>query len=280
MGEAKRKQNRNQRFLAENPTCAFCGGEAPATTIEHCPPRAMFIGRTWPEGFEFPACANCNHGSGDHDVLVSVLARGAPLVGSGNEDGYLRGLIGQVNQQNRGLLARMKLSGVESRRTNRSVGVVPGPGQTHQDIPFVKILPEHHDAVAALATKLTKGLYYRETGQIFPNGGCLLMNWFTNLDLFKTGTYPVFDLLKTQQGDVPKIVRSGHKLNHQFECKITPRPCDGFFILQASFGMAFGFAVFGNAQRGKLEAVVAQVQADRGSAGIFKVLQSPTIQET
>lgn len=171
----------------------------------------------------------------------------------------------------------MKLSGIEARQINRRAGLIPGPGRTHQDVPFVKILPEHDEAVAVLAKKLAKGLYYRETKRVFPNDGCLLMVWFTNEDFIRTGTYPVFDLLKSQPGDVPKIVRAGRRLNDQFECKMTPRPDDGFFVLQASFGMSFGFAVFGNAQRGKLEAVVAQVLLEHGSAGVFRVLQSPTL---
>lgn len=45
-----------QAFLKPHSICAFCGGKNAATTIEHCPPRAMFEYRSLPEGFEFPSC--------------------------------------------------------------------------------------------------------------------------------------------------------------------------------------------------------------------------------
>lgn len=274
MGEAKIRKRNSQAYLAAHPVCVFCGGSTPATTVEHCPPRALFIDKSWPEGFEFPACAACNQGTSNHDSLVTILARGASLVGNGNEDGRLEGLLRNANRQYPGLFSRMKQSATNARKTNRIAGVRPGPGLTHQDIPFANILPEHHEAVASLAAKLTKGLYYRESGQIFPNDGCLLMHWFTNLDLFKVGSYPVFELMKPVPGELPKISRAGRKLNHQFECKITSRPHEDIFILQAAFGMSFGFVVFGDTQSGRLDDFYEQVQAEAGSAGVLTVLQS------
>jgi hypothetical protein len=53
MGAATRHR---RAFLAKHRYCAFCGGHATATTVEHCPPRALFQDRRWPESFEFPCC--------------------------------------------------------------------------------------------------------------------------------------------------------------------------------------------------------------------------------
>jgi hypothetical protein len=69
MGAATRHR---QAFLRNHKTCAFCGGGAPSSTIEHCPPRSMFQHRQWPEGFEFPACQACNKGSSDHDLVIAM----------------------------------------------------------------------------------------------------------------------------------------------------------------------------------------------------------------
>jgi hypothetical protein len=63
---------RKNAFFSAHPVCIFCGGGEKATTIEHCPPRAMFQFRDWPEGFEFPACESCNHGTADHDLIISL----------------------------------------------------------------------------------------------------------------------------------------------------------------------------------------------------------------
>jgi hypothetical protein len=88
MGSAK---NYRRNYLIINPLCAFCG--QPATTIEHCPPRAMFQFRQWPEGFEFPSCETCNLGTGDHDLLISMLARMDPFEQNGDADGRQVGLM-------------------------------------------------------------------------------------------------------------------------------------------------------------------------------------------
>ena len=77
MGSATR---RRKLFLKENPLCAFCGGAEAATTIEHCPPKALFKNKIWPEGFEFPACSKCNNDTSDYDLIVSVIARLDPFL--------------------------------------------------------------------------------------------------------------------------------------------------------------------------------------------------------
>ena len=96
MGSATR---RRKLFLTANPVCAFCGGCTPATTIEHCPPRAMFQHKQWPEGFEFPACEACNKSSSDDDLVVAMLARMDPFENKGNLDGKGPGIVAAVRQQ-------------------------------------------------------------------------------------------------------------------------------------------------------------------------------------
>src|SRR5690348_11173313 len=88
-----------QRFLQDHPNCAFCGGSARATTIEHCPPRAMFQKRQWPEGFEFPACKICNQSSDNQDLIIAMLARFDPTGRQSDDDGKLAGLMKAVNLQ-------------------------------------------------------------------------------------------------------------------------------------------------------------------------------------
>jgi hypothetical protein len=274
MGAAARHR---QAFLKSHPRCAFCGGKASATTIEHCPPRAMFQFRLWPEGFEFPSCESCNLGTNDQDLLVATLARMDPFELKGDLDGKHFGLMKAVNRQFPGLFEKMMPSASEARRQNRELGLRPEPGQTHQETGSVKVPEEMHNAVCVLARKLSKGVYYRESGRPFPDDGCLLLNWFTNADLVRTGKFIVFDLLKEFGGTAPPLQRGNTYLNNQFEYKLSLTPEKDIFVLQAKFGNSFGLVVFGSMLPGKLESIVTRIREESQRNGPFIVLQSPTL---
>jgi len=274
MGAAARHR---RKFLGEHPRCAFCGGEAIATTIEHCPPRSMFQFRLWPEGFEFPACEPCNVGTDDQDLLVAMMARMDPFELRGNLDGKHVGLMKAANRQFPGLFEKMMPSASEARRSNRELGLHPEPGQTHQETGTVKVPDEFHTAVCVLARKLSKGIYYRDAGRPFPDDGCLLLNWFTNADILRDGKYMVFDLLKELGGTAPPLQRGGTYLNDQFEYKLSLSPEKDILVLQAKFGNAFGFVVFGSTLPGKLESSVARLREQSQRNGPFAVLQSPSL---
>lgn len=274
MGAATRHR---KAFLRAHPACAFCGGKEKATTIEHCPPRAMFQFRQWPEGFEFPSCAACNHGTDDHDLLIAMLARMDPFEAKGDRDGKQLGLIRMVNKQFPGLFGKMLPSANEARRSNRELGLRPGAGQTHQETGAVKVPEEIHHAVRVFALKLGKGIFYREARFPFPDSGCLLLNWFTNADLFREGKYVVFDLLRELAGTAPLLTRSGKYLNDQFEYKLSLSAEKDIFVLQARFGNSFGLVIFGSSVEGKLETMVTRLREQTQRNGPFVVLQSPSL---
>jgi len=268
MGNAK---IRRDAFFQSNPNCIFCGGGAPATTVEHCPPRSMFQFKAWPEGFEFPSCATCNHGSSDHDVLVAMLARFDHEEDQGNSDGRLPGLIKNVDAQYPGLIRRMMPSAVEARRLNKEYGVTPRVGETHQEAAPIKLTPEIQEAISVVALKLVKGVYYSAANLIFPAKGCLLLNWFTNVELLNGGSYALFDELEKLAGMAPKLKRNGQFLDSQFSYKFTLSDEGTVLILQAIFGMSFGLVVFGSITPGLLEAYSDKY------VGRFSVLQSATL---
>jgi len=237
----------------------------------------MFQDRRWPEGFEFPSCIACNQGTDDDDLLVAVLARMDPFEEKGDADGKGLGLLKMVNKQYPGLFEKMMPSPTEARRHNRELGLVPEPGQTQQETGAVKVPEELHHAVCVFARKLAKGIFYRETGNPFPNEGCLILNWFTNVDLIRDGKYVVFDLLRALGGTVPPVQRSGQYLNDQFEYKLSLSPTKDILVLQARFGKAFGFVVFGSALQDRLEAIITHLREQTQRTGPFAILQSPSL---
>ena len=276
MGAATRKR---QRFLKEHPLCAFCSGKAHATCIEHCPPRAMFQHKIWPEGLEFPSCEHCNHGTSNDDLIVSVLARMHPNEEVGDADRRLGGMLSSLERQFPGILSRMLPSATEARRSNRMLGIAPGVGQTHQDTGVAKLPPEAGAAVRTLARKLSKGIFYRYCNTIFPQSGCLLLSWFTNADYLRDGSFKALEVLKNLSGATFVPERNGKYLDGQFLCKMSTTPDREMFVLQAMFGLVFGIVVFGSSSEGLLERKLEELRTSSTSRGPLLVLQSPILGE-
>ena len=266
--------NNRERFLAANPFCVFCGGTSSATTIEHCPPRALFQHKHWPEGFEFASCDECNHGTSDHDAIVSMLARMDPDDSSGNADGRIPGLIKNVSNQFPNMISKMLPSATEARQKNRALGIKPRPGQTQQDVAPILVPEEMSRAVATFARKLAKAIYVREVAAVFPNEGTLILNWFTNAEIVQHGKYVLFDLLKDVPGRAVPLQRGGRYLDEQFQYKLSITPESHVFMLQARFGVAFGLVIFGSTKPQIIEPVVSQLREKYGNNGPFVILQS------
>lgn len=67
MGQAKR---RKQQFRKTPQTCVLCG-ERPATTMDHVPPKALFLQRR-PKLITVPACEICNRGASEAEAKFMV----------------------------------------------------------------------------------------------------------------------------------------------------------------------------------------------------------------
>jgi hypothetical protein len=234
----------------------------------------MFKDRLWPEGFEFPACVDCNSGSSNDDLLVALLARFDPITGRSNDDGKLDGLMKRVRAQHPDLFERMMPTAREARERNKQLGLLPKSGHTHQEAGVLKLTSELKFAVCVLARKLAKGVFYNDVKIPFPEHGCLILNWFTNADLIRDKTYTAFDGLKNIVGAVPVLRRSSRLLNDQFEYKFSLANEKNVFILQARFGFSFGLVVFGSAIRGHLEKGIAELRETTNHDGPFEILQS------
>ncbi|UPJ55415.1 hypothetical protein [Bradyrhizobium sp. 192] len=268
-----------QAFLRNHKTCAFCGGGAPSSTIEHCPPRALFQHRQWPEGFEFPACQACNNGSSNHDLVIAMLARMDPFENKGDLDGAAVGLMKAAHRQHPELLQNMMMRANQARRANRELGLRPRPGQTHQDTLLANVTDEMRKAVEVFAGKLAKAIYYMHADTIFPADGSLVMCWCTNTDLLRHGKFQLFEVVKDVPGEAPHLIRSGKFLNDQFEYKFSLSDEQHLFALQARFGNAFGLIVFGATTPGLLEQHIRRLECTiaREDEGPFRILQSTVL---
>ena len=252
MGERKRKL---QRFLSEHKKCIFCGGVVDATTIEHCPPRALFQNRIAPDGFEFSSCAPCNNYSSDEDLIVAVIAR----MGSaehGDADGRLVGMMKNLNRQRPDFYKTFLPSATEARANNRQLGIEPDPGMTYQEMGVLNINDETKAAIRVFAKKLAKGITYYETDLVFKNEGCLALNWFTNANVIGDGGYKVFKLLSHINGATPKLSRNRVILNNQFEYKFSLSNDKNLILIQAKFGESFCLVIAGCMTPGHLEGLL------------------------
>lgn len=238
----KQARAKKAAFFAKNPYCIFCGGATIATTIEHCPPRALFIDRHAPDGYIFPACKACNGGTSDDDALIAMLGRMNPFTTENNLDGKVPGLIKNASRQHPGLIIDMlDLSPVQARKAARDLKITRPAGLTYQQSGIVNVTDHMDQSVRVFAKKLSKAVYFKETGKIFPIDGEIQLNWFTNVDLFRYGTFPVLDAFAEIAADKPKIERNRQDLSNQFDYRFSVSSDGKYAVLRALFGKAFGF---------------------------------------
>lgn len=252
--------------------CVFCGGSEIATTEEHCPPRALFLDKQWPEGFIFPACNNCNHGSRDEDLLIAFISRSDPFLDRGDSDGRMVGLIARIEKRFPNLLSAMRPSPSEARRMNRELGISPLPGFTHQDVAVWKITPEIRHAVRTFASKLAKGIFFKETGEIFSSSGQLALYWFTNTELIEHGAYRQLEQMKHIFTNVPVVQRNRKTLNDQFEYAWAVNQSGSLFMISAVFRHSFGIVVFGSTIANYMQNMIDSMGDKYGESEAFTLL--------
>jgi hypothetical protein len=148
---------RKRRFLLEHPFCCFCGGTRPATTIDHVPPKVCFPVGLCPEGFEFPACKQCNNGTSKFDTIFGFYS-----------------LLQDFSELNRTLEDHKRREKLRNEITRRYPDALPDPatvepvhrvGRLYAPKPVafsIKPPPVVNEAMDVIADKLTHALYYRE----------------------------------------------------------------------------------------------------------------------
>jgi hypothetical protein len=154
-----KSKRRRQQVLAEYPTCYLCGGLNPSTTIDHVPPRACFPRGYAPQGFEFPACDDCNQSSRAEDKIFGFWTMALNFDStkmSGPED---RERIIQLMTEI-AIDCPQDMEAIQRAVPISTLGRVATP----RPIAFEIKTPDSLDHAADLISiKLTHALYFRET---------------------------------------------------------------------------------------------------------------------
>jgi len=228
MGKSNRLKR--QQFFEHHPMCCFCGGEVPSIEIDHIPARHLFTDRQWPEGYVFPACAECNDASASDELVMGFLVRIQLSDMSADEEKELGRAVWSIGDRHPELMQGMReLSRIETRRFLREQGVsiTSFPWE-----PYIVTVPETlMDVPKRYGEKLGKALYYFHTGKILPRSGVVSVTAMTNSQ-FMSPNFPLekFNILNKK----PILTRSGKSLESQFQYRYAV-PDDGLgaaFLVQ------------------------------------------------
>lgn len=174
MGASVRKR---ASFLAAHPNCCFCGGVSLATTIDHIPARACFKGRAYPEGFEFPACLDCQGRSRHDEQVFSFLVRVMDFNNENFDPKALdRAVSGMVNNFPH-FLPDFDLSANDKRRSLRQMGISKPSEVLATELPIVGLNPNIHEHILRYTRKIACALFYKEKGRAVPVGYFTWSTW-------------------------------------------------------------------------------------------------------
>lgn len=159
-----RSRDKRRKFLAEHQICYNCG-KNPSTTIDHVPSRECFHHRVGPEGFEFPACEECNWKLAEIEQAFALLIRLADFTPDAFNQMQLDKLVQGVRNNNPDMLPSDFSSTREKRNWLKNIGYELQPGEIVADVPVLKMGDGWKDALDAFSRKLLAALYYKEIGR-------------------------------------------------------------------------------------------------------------------
>lgn len=227
-----RKRDRKLRFLADHPICCFCGGTQPSEEPDHVPARAFFENKTWPEGFEFPACFRCNHATSKAEQAVSRFS----LLAEDIPDEVAKQNLNELLRYNPEFLSNMTIPGPSDvRRMLRAMGSAKPLDVCTQDIPFMRLGEGILESTDLVGRKLMLALYYLHAGKILPQSGRIVLHFMTNAlnpehwDRIVKAVSPL--------NSAPPLVRSNSYLDDQFTYRhaVMPSPNDPALTVAAFF---------------------------------------------
>lgn len=243
MGEAKTKRRAHAKLRAACPNCVYCGGETPAETIDHMPPRMMFWGKHRPKGLEFSSCRTCNASTKHADLVASMIGRAAPDATTLHEQQEFKEILTAVSNNIPGLLQEMEIGRGGQKFARKRLPIKEG-GFLRVNGPLVSSYMQQ------FSCKLGFALFYEVTKSIVPKAGGVAARWFSNVERID-GTFPqtIFDFLLP-----PTTLKQGQfHVSDQFEYswRVADDNTTGMFF--ASFRRSFAVLAFTATDANKLE---------------------------
>lgn len=199
--QSKRKAKKKAKFLAEHPHCCFCGGETPSVEIDHLPSRACFDGKNYPDGFEFPACRDCNASTRADEQIVALLSRMLSNPNAAASPDEIRKYMSGVANNNINVFAELS-------QVRRNVG---------ENLHLLEFGNATDDAFQRVLTRWAKAFHYRETSVIIPADARIYVTYFTNANL---GEIPPGSVA----GHAHELRRNGKNIGDQFAYITTNDP--------------------------------------------------------
>ena len=135
MGEARARRRTHARLLGSSPWCIYCGDSA--DTIEHMPPKQMFIRKQRPKGLEFSSCQKCNNGTGKSDLVASLLGRLSVDPSADDEAAEFKKLLSAVRNNVPGLLEEMQIDPTAEKLERKDLPIQEGGGILRANGPLV-----------------------------------------------------------------------------------------------------------------------------------------------
>ncbi len=207
------KQYSRDQFLRDNPWCCYCG--ATATTTDHCPPRALFWDRKWPEGYEFPACKPCNDEARPDEQLIAVLAKvWAWKHHTKTEEEYWRRQLQGLKNNQPDIM--MEMLADSSRNAQRSAlrRIYGDKGDDLRRLGYgvAHIGPKVRAAIDRFTIKLGKALFYKHTRKLLDGE-----IWHSHLSMAaRPDSKKVVGILTSIAPFQSAASRSGEEMHEQF----------------------------------------------------------------
>ena len=256
MGEAKKKNRHKAVFLKQHPFCCFCGGQKPATTIDHVPSIQLFRLRKRPKGLEFPACTQCNQSTGTHELVAAFLSRLWEKTPYNKlETIELGKLISSIDRNRHGLLEELKPSWQQQYdfENLNQPGMPSGGGALNADGPLL------NQSIQIFGAKLCKALHDEHTNTIVPATGEIFVRWYSNYDRM-TGKIP--DDVINQLPEPITLAQGRWNVRDQFEYSFGVTEDEKHGMYFATFQNSFAICGFVSIERNsfpKLEGMKAHI---------------------
>lgn len=251
MGEAKLKKSTTQRFIAQYPLCALCGGDRASQTREHMPPKSLFDNSHRPDKLVMPACDQCNRGTSTADLTASMVSRWNYHSPEQERDDHSK-LVRQVKIQAPNLLdewtslSRDRSSREKAIEHLRSYGV-PVP----DDAGIASIGKQTIKQLNIFAHKAVLCLYFERIKAPLSNAGLVSAFWRSKEDFAKEGVPAIFfELLP----DYATLIQGSWNASETFEYRSAVNNQDGLFGCLARFRTGLYVAGFAVADASRLTA--------------------------